>query len=283
MGKLRITTISSRKSEMAHHRASGMKRAIKIIKKDQSLSSNAILHEIRVLKKLDHPNIIRVFEVIIDSKAFNIVMELCTGGQLFDKIITEKNFSETVAANYMFDLVSAIKYCHDMRLVHRDLKPENLLLEDDSDHSRLKIIDFGTSQYFKPQEKLQAFVGTPYFVAPEVIKGSYNEKCDVWSLGVILYTMLSGSPPFPGSKTETIYKKIQNNQVSFKKKVWKSISQSAKELISKMLIKDPSLRPSITEIFIDTWIQSRNKHFTPNVPLTKQAFSNLQNFNVNST
>ncbi len=124
---------------------------------------------------------------------------MCYGGELFDKISEEQYFSEKDAAGILKQVLSAINFCHTRNIVHRDLKPENLLLDKDTDNPKIKIIDFGTSQVFSGDKKMSQKFGTPYYIAPEVLKKSYNEKCDLWSCGVILYILLCGYPPFNGA------------------------------------------------------------------------------------
>ena len=130
-----------------------------------------------------------------------VISELCTGGELFDRLIEVKQFSERVAANIMRQLLSAINFCHENGIIHRDLKPENILIESnnekDSDFFKIKVIDFGTCELFQ-SKMLNEQIGTSFYIAPEVLKNSYNEKCDLWSCGVILYILLSGSPTFYG-------------------------------------------------------------------------------------
>ena len=124
---------------------------------------------------------------------------MCYGGELFDKISEEQYFSEKDAAGILKQVLSAINFCHTRNIVHRDLKPENLLLDKDTENPKIKIIDFGTSQVFSGDKKMSQKFGTPYYIAPEVLKKSYNEKCDLWSCGVILYILLCGYPPFNGA------------------------------------------------------------------------------------
>jgi calcium-dependent protein kinase len=165
------------------HIKTGYIRAIKAIKK-KAISheeTKRIITEIDILKNLDHPNIVKLYEIIEDRKHYHLVTELLTGGELFDKIMKLGHFSEKMAASYMFEILSAVMYCHSNNIVHRDLKPENIILQSDKDNSPLKIIDFGTSVQFNPKRKMKQILGTPYYVAPEVLAGRYNEKCDVWS------------------------------------------------------------------------------------------------------
>ena len=190
--------------------------SIKSMNKDQI---DTILKEVQMLKQLDHPGIIKIYEVYTEENFIHIVTELCTGGDLFDKIARTQYFSENMAARYLFDIVSTIKYCHDNRIVHRDLKPENLLFEDKSNDARLKLIDFGTSVKFAKEQHLNTIIGTPFYIAPEVLDGNYNQLCDVWSIGVILYVMLIGKPPFKGKNYQEIFLNIKTKQLNFKGKI----------------------------------------------------------------
>ena len=169
------------------------------------------------MRELDHPNIIKLFETFEDSKFVYLVMELCEGGELFDKIIEKGSFTESQARNYFRQMISAVNYIHSKRICHRDLKPENFLLLDKSDNSPLKMIDFGMSVMFtdkmlkqnggKMHMTLQ--VGTPYYISPEILKSNYDEGCDIWSSGVILYILLSGVPPFFGNSDAEIMNMIR--------------------------------------------------------------------------
>jgi len=154
-------------------------------------------YEIDILKNLDHPNILRLYEVFEDKKFIYLVTEFCEAGELFDEIVKRQRFDERDAAIIIKQLLSAIAYCHSKSVCHRDLKPENILI-DNKETLSIKLIDFGTSQKFDTEEKMELILGTAYYIAPEVLKGEYDEKCDVWSCGVILYILLSGSPPFNG-------------------------------------------------------------------------------------
>ncbi|CAG9332572.1 unnamed protein product [Blepharisma stoltei] len=270
--------------KLGKNKTTNQERAIKTILLESSKSTNIekLIEEVNILKKLDHPNIVKVFEVYQDDLYLNIVMELCTGRELFNKIRKSRSFSENQAAKYMFEIVSAVKYCHASGIVHRDLKPENILLENKSPDAKLKLIDFGTSHFLKPHSKLSKMIGTSYYMAPEVISGSYDMQCDVWSLGIILYIMLSGLPPFYAKDEKSLYKKIRNKPVSFKKPVWSNVSKEAKELIRWMLNKSPAYRPKITDILDHEWIKTRMNNSVPDISLASESLSNLKLFNVHN-
>ena len=262
----------------------GLLRAVKSIPmegiKPEYIST--ILEEVNMLKSLDHPGIIKIFQVCEDSKYIHIITELCTGGELFDRILKCKYFSENIAARYMFDIVSTIKYLHEAGIVHRDLKPDNILFEDSSETSRLKIIDFGTSTKVAKDQMLKKLIGTPFYLAPEVIKGNYNKQCDVWSVGVSMYIMLCGKPPFGGNNNQEIYDNIVNAKPSFAGKVWAGVSKAAKSLVKRALQKEPRLRISISDMFYDPWLRTRAEGLVPEKLMAGRMLNRLADFkNVN--
>ncbi len=184
-------------------------------------------------------------------------MELCLGGELFDRIISNiengKPFTEEEGAIIFRQMMSAINYCHKNNIVHRDLKPENLLCLDKSPNSPIKVIDFGMSKICDPNDIMFEKVGTSYYIAPEVLDGMYDEKCDIWSAGVILYILLCGYPCFNGETDEQIYKEIKKKKFDFPSPEWDVISDNAKNLIKKMLTDAPE-RISAEEVLKDPWV-----------------------------
>ena len=231
---------------------------MKIIKIKKSTNEKKEFKKIELLKGLNHPNILKIFEFFKFKKNIFVISELCTGGELFDRLIEVKQFSERVAANIMRQLLSAINYCHENGIIHRDLKPENILIESnsekDSDYFKIKVIDFGTCELFQ-SKMLNEQIGTSFYIAPEVLKNSYDEKCDLWSCGVILYILLSGSPPFYGRDEEEIFRKILFCHYSFKYSIWDDISKEAKDLISKLLELDPKKRLSAKNALEHNWFK----------------------------
>ena len=174
------------------------------------------MEEVSILNTLDHPNIVKYFETYDDKKYIYLVMEFIEGEQLFDKIVHQTNqvFGESQAAGYMRQLISAVFHCHTMGIVHRDIKPENIMITRGND---VKLIDFGLSKNSGiTHGSMHTIAGTPYYMAPEVLKGSYNEKADMWSLGVLLYTLVSGYLPFQGKNSAEVFKKIKEGDYSFK-------------------------------------------------------------------
>ena len=213
-------------------------------KKLSKLNINNLIkfkQEINILMKMDHPNIIKLYEVFESENSLYLIMEECFGGELFDKILIriDKNemYSEREACAIIKQIV-AIEYCHNKGIAHRDLKPENLLYlkEGDEEDNPLKIVDFGLSKKYDVQKHLTSKVGSVYYVAPEILDGNYNEKCDIWSTGVILFILLTGEPPFNGPENKVIFNKIKSYKYDFSNDKWKNISLEAKDLISKMLI-----------------------------------------------
>ena len=225
-------------------------RAMKIVSKKSESSHN----EIEILRKISHPNIVNIYEIFEDSKKFYIMYELIEGGELFEAITSKGFFREKDACVVMRQILKAVNYLHNMNIVHRDLKPENIMLVSKSKFE-VKIIDFGTAKILEKGTKLSKFIGTSYYIAPEVIKENYDEKCDVWSCGVILYILLCGYPPFNGSNNSAIYYNIQNSNPDFTGDEWKDVTKEAIELIKQMLVKDPSKRISASVALSHKWFR----------------------------
>ena len=179
------------------------------------------MREIKILIKTDHPNIIKLYDIFESANSLYLIMEQCNGGELFDKITlhieNEEMYTEKEAAEIIKQVMSAVEYCHNNEICHRDLKPENLLYlkKGDEKNNPLKVIDFGLSQTLDTKKILSSRVGTAYYVSPEILAGKYNEKCDIWSAGVILYVLLSGEPPFNGPSDAVIYSKIKKMKFNF--------------------------------------------------------------------
>ena len=205
------------------HRKTKMERAVKIIKKHKVRpeEKEQMMMEVSILKTLDHPNIIKIFDMYEDQHFLYLVIEYprltryCSGGELFDRIQKITAFTERQAAKYIKQLLSAVAYLHAKSIVHRDLKAENLLFENDTDEANLKLIDFGVSCGILKGRKLKETLGTPYYMAPEVLLQNYDEKCDVWSCGIILYILLCGYPPFNGEEDEEILESVKKGEFAF--------------------------------------------------------------------
>ena len=190
-------------------------RAVKILKMDK-LDDHELQRfqkEIEILKRLDHPNIIKLYEFYKDEKRYYLVTELCSGGELFDELTVRGCFEEDHAAIIIQQVIAAIAYCHRINIVHRDLKPESIFIDQKKALS-IKISDFGGSASIQGNEKLKDVVGSAYYIAPEVLTSEYDKKCDCWSIGCILYTMLAGFPPFRGKNEIEIVKNVKAGQYS---------------------------------------------------------------------
>ena len=216
-----------------------------------------------ILSRLSHPNIIRLYEVYEDRLHYNMVTEHCSGGELFDYIVKRRNLTEQFAANVMYQLMSAVNYLHSNNIIHRDLKPENLLLESKPSGFTLgnviiKVSDFGCSLISQKNRKQTQRSGTAYYIAPEVLNQEYDNKCDIWSSGVILYVLLSGKPPFRGTTDADIFRSVLTAKLSFPPADWNKISQEARALIKRMLNRNPHKRPTAADVLQDAWIKSNN-------------------------
>ena len=261
----------------------GVLYACKEMQKKKLSDIEGFTHEINIMIKLDHPNIIKLYEVYETDTYVYIVMELCTGGELFDRIIenTEngKQFSEKQAAEIYRQMMSAINYCHKNGIVHRDLKPENLLYLTKDENSPIKVIDFGMSKKFDNKSFMKEKVGTAYYISPEVLKGKYDEKCDIWSAGVILYIIICGYPCFNGDSDEEIFDAIIKGKIIFPSPEWDGISEDVKELIKKMCTT-PDKRLTAEQILKEKWVVEN----APNskntlLPLKAEGFKNYADSN----
>ena len=261
------------------HRVTGQERAVKIFRKDLNKLEDYfhINSEISILKQLDHPTVIKLFEFFEDEKRVYLVLEKCNGGELLNEIFNSKHLNEHNAAVICKQLFSVIAYLHEKNIAHRDLKPENILLEEQEDFLNIKLIDFGASTNFNHQTKLSEMVGSAFYIAPEVARCSYNELCDEWSCGVILFILLSGNPPFPGSTNEEIIKKVKNLNYNFVGPIWESVSQDAKDLVRKLLVPAKN-RITAKEALAHPWILGLGTYPAPNPEFVDNALENLKHF-----
>ncbi|CAD8076644.1 unnamed protein product [Paramecium sonneborni] len=239
----------------AIHRATGLARAVKIIHKASVKQKERLTNELRTVELLDHPHVIRVFETYEDNENIYVVMEICKGGDIFDKVLELGNFDEQGALIIFIQIIRSVVYYQSLNIVHRDLKPENFLFQKNNDLNTLYIIDFGLARIFQPgilQQWTKA--GTAYYVAPEVLDGIYDNKCDLWSIGVILYVLLCGYPPFYGETEQEILYSIQKGKFDFDGPEWKNVSLQAKEIITQLLTPYQQ-RLSLEQILKHDWVQ----------------------------
>jgi calcium-dependent protein kinase len=253
---------------LAENRRTSQKCAIKAIRTSKMEANNlSIKEEVRIIQTLDHANIIKYYENYSDNEFFYVVMEYCGGGDLFDKIIEKEVFSESEARTICYKLLSAIAHCHANGIAHRDLKPENILLPANIDSAaskdllscEVKIIDFGLSKIVSPSQingfarDLNSVVGTPYYVAPEVFDGFYTPACDLWSIGVIAYVLLSGYLPFGGNSAAEIISRVRKNKPSYSQENWEKVSPEGLDLVQRLLEGDSNRRPSAVEALRHPW------------------------------
>lgn len=251
--------------------------AIKGTKKNRLKNIGRFFQEIEIMKNLDHPNIVKLYETIEDDNFIFLVMELCSGKELFDSIIENGSFTEKRAAIIMKQMLAAIFYLHSLNIAHRDLKPENFLFQNKNKNSLLKIIDFGLSKKLSDDEFTTTKAGTPYYVAPQVLEGKYDKRCDIWSLGIIMYTLLCGYPPFYGDTDSEVLRKVKKGQFQFYDSDWNHISNEAKDLVIKLLKYNPDERCTIKEALNHPWI-TQMAQTKKSIALPPTLLVNLQNF-----
>ncbi|CAN1749221.1 Calcium-dependent protein kinase 30 [Linum perenne] len=238
-----------------------------------------VRREVDIMSSLpDHPNIVKLKATYEDHDNVHLVMELCQGGELFDRIVARGHYSERAAASIARTIMEVVRVCHENGVMHRDLKPENFLFANKKEDSPLKAIDFGLSVFFKPGEKFTEIVGSPHYMAPEVLKRNYGPEIDVWSAGVILYILLCGVPPFWAESEQRVAIAILRGVLNFKREPWSRISQSAKSLVQQMLEPDPSKRLTARQVLDHPWIRDAKK--APNVPLGDIVRTRLKQFSV---
>ena len=234
----------------------GAEVAIKIIDKAKVEDMQDIQREIEIMNMVDHPNVINLFEIFDEPKKMNLVLELVTGGELFDRIVAKGNYSEKDAATCMSQLCQALDYLHTKKIVHRDLKPENLLYASPADDANLKVADFGLARMLTAGDMMKTACGTPGYVAPEILKnkGYDSGAVDMWSAGVILYILLCGFPPFYEEELPALFDQILHARYDFPSPWWDDISADGKDLVKKLLELDVKKRLTAAQVLAHPWM-----------------------------
>ncbi|KAF7810919.1 CDPK-related kinase 5-like [Senna tora] len=252
-----------KKGELKGHQV-----AVKVIPKAKMTTAIAIedvRREVKILRALNgHSNLVQFYDAFEDQDNVYIVMELCEGGELLDRILSRGGkYSEEEAKAVMVQILNVVAFCHLQGVVHRDLKPENFLYTSKDENSELKAIDFGLSDFVRPDERLNDIVGSAYYVAPEVLHRSYSTEADVWSIGVIAYILLCGSRPFWARTESGIFRAVLKAEPSFDEIPWPSLSPEARDFVKRLLNKDPRKRISAAQALSHPWIRNYNNVKVP--------------------
>ncbi|XP_063692250.1 MAP/microtubule affinity-regulating kinase 3-like isoform X34 [Bolinopsis microptera] len=260
------------KVKLARHLPTGREVAVKVIDKTQmnQTSIQKLNREMKIMKRLNHPNIVRLYEVIETEKTLYLVMEYASGGEVFDYLVAHGRMKEKEARQKFRQIVSAVQYCHQKGIIHRDLKAENLLLDAEMN---MKLADFGFSNEFTAGTKLDTFCGSPPYAAPELFQGKKYDgpEVDVWSLGVILYTLVSGSLPFDGQNLKELRERVLRG----KYRIPFYMSTDCENLLKKFLILNPVKRHSLEAIMNDRWMNTGyedNEKLRPALDKQAEAF-----------
>ncbi|KAG4952959.1 hypothetical protein JHK87_038553 [Glycine soja] len=260
--------------------STGLQYACKSISRRKLVSradKEDMKREIQIMQHLSgQSNIVEFKGAFEDKQSVHVVMELCAGGELFDRIIAKGHYSERAAASICRQIVKVVNTCHFMGVIHRDLKPENFLLSSKDDKGLLKATDFGLSVFIEEGKVYRNIVGSAYYVAPEVLRRSYGKEADIWSAGVILYILLSGVPPFWAETEKGIFDAILQGHIDFESSPWPSISNSAKDLVRKMLIKDPKKRITAAQVLEHPWLKEGGN--ASDKPIDSAVLSRMKQF-----
>lgn len=265
--------------KVATHKTEHSKYAVKIITKTQLTKedSAALESEVAIMREVAHENVVQLKQVFDCTAKFYMVIELCTGGEMFDRIVKKSFYTEDEARKSILQINSALHYCHQKNIVHRDLKPENLLYNKPEPDETIKLADFGLAYILNPDTLMTTACGTPGYVAPEVLTNEgYGPEVDMWSLGVILYILLVGFPPFYDESTTMLFELIKRGDYEFTDPYWEDISDEAKDLVTRLLTVDAKKRATSTDVMNHPWMSStegKEKHL-------KYFTDNMKNYNA---
>jgi calcium/calmodulin-dependent protein kinase I len=263
------------------HRSTGRKVAIKcVLRKDLPPSDDAAIYdEVAILASLNHPHIVPIIDFFDEKDCYFIVMELMSGGDLFDRIGEKKTYSEADARDLIVKMLKAVAYCHIRKIAHCDMKPKNLLLMSDDNDSFIKLADFGFAARVHETKSLTKQCGTPFFVAPEILlRKGYDQQSDMWSVGCIIFLLLSGNLPFMGRSQKELFRKIVAGKFDFDPKDWTGVSDDAKDLVRRLIVLDPDQRMTASEAVRHRWLKaSRDRLNLINLQSTSQR---LKTFNA---
>jgi calcium/calmodulin-dependent protein kinase I len=240
-----------------HRSNTNISYAVKCINRKKLTEEDelALMDEVAILKAMRHIHIIRLYDFFSEASTYYLVMERMRGGELFDRIVAKAYYNEKEARDTCKIVLEAVGHCHSHKVAHRDLKPENLLLLSEDDDSAVKIADFGFAKRVKEPLSLKTQCGTPGYVAPEILEGTpYDERADMWSVGVILYILLGGYPPFIESTQRDLFRKIRKGDYEFHAEYWGTVSSEAKDLISNLLMVDYKTRLTAEDAMHNSWI-----------------------------
>uniref|UniRef100_A0A7C8ZT16 non-specific serine/threonine protein kinase n=1 Tax=Opuntia streptacantha TaxID=393608 RepID=A0A7C8ZT16_OPUST len=267
---------------VATDKSNGDRVAVKRIDKNKMVLPIAVedvKREVKILQALTgHENVVQFYNAFEDENYVYIVMELCEGGELLDRILGKKDsrYSEKDAAVIVRQMLKVAAECHLHGLVHRDMKPENFLFKSPKEDSPLKATDFGLSDFINPGKKFTDIVGSAYYVAPEVLRRKSGPESDVWSIGVITYILLCGRRPFWDRTEEGIFKEVLRNKPDFRRKPWPSISDDAKDFVKKLLVKDPRARLTAAQALSHPWVREGGN--ASDIPIDISVLANMRQF-----
>ncbi|CAB9496379.1 MAP kinase-activated protein kinase 2 (Fragment) [Seminavis robusta] len=274
---------------VCRHQLTGSERAVKIIDKTRMCEAEyeEVINEFQILKQIDNPNVIRMYEFFDVDNKFYIVQELARGGELYDELDEHGTLPEQDVARLIKQVLSCLKYLAKNNIVHRDLNLENIMLDESKDYEQLKVIDFGLATTLQEGQKITELVGKVHYLAPEVMEGSYGPKYDVWSAGIITYILLAGFAPFDAELDSDVRQLIMEGKVSFDDPEWEHISEEAKDFVRQLLTYEEDSRPSAEEALRHPWIadaiRKSSDHFRQQYSnMAADALSNLRAFNSSS-